>query len=431
MTYHPKSDFLRVMFERGFVADCTDYQALDEALVKGVVPAYIGYDATAASLHVGHLMNIMVLRWLQKTGHKPITLMGGGTTKVGDPSFRADERPLLSAAQIDENIAAMLYDADDRWGKYKHRNDRERRLIDFVNRARQKHGYNAVENVDLTSLIASANQTAILMGESKLVYGFTEFVSAEFKISWTLDQLLAQGGFGLITGFPGTGKTQFSIALGAHLALGNERFLKWDNIGGSKKVMFLSLEMGAAPLNHFMGLIGKGYTNPVKLDRNFLVAPFGTPMPLDTPEGQAFLDRLMSDHMPDVLIVDSLQKISSKELTDEQAVKTLVHYLSTVRSKYNCSMLVIHHNRKKPNDGQKKGVELSDVYGSTYITTDVDFVLSLKVEETDVLQVDILKNRLGRMLDPFIITRNEHLGFHTDLSSLHTQFGGPSGAPGI
>jgi tyrosyl-tRNA synthetase len=107
MTYHPKSEFLRVMFERGFVADCTDYQALDEALVKGVVPAYIGYDATAPSLHVGHLMNIMVLRWLQKTGHKPITLMGGGTTKVGDPSFRSEERPLLTPEKIDENIAGL------------------------------------------------------------------------------------------------------------------------------------------------------------------------------------------------------------------------------------------------------------------------------------------------------------------------------------
>ena len=107
MTYHPKSEFLRVLFERGFVADCTDYQALDEALIKGVVPAYIGYDATAASLHVGHLLNIMVLRWLQKAGHKPITLMGGGTTKVGDPSFRSEERPLLTPAQIDSNIAGM------------------------------------------------------------------------------------------------------------------------------------------------------------------------------------------------------------------------------------------------------------------------------------------------------------------------------------
>ncbi|SHI80634.1 tyrosyl-tRNA synthetase [Shimia gijangensis] len=104
MTYHPKSDFMSVMIERGFLADCTDYQGLDEALTKGVVPGYIGFDATAKSLHVGSLIQIMMLRWLQKTGHKPITLMGGGTTKVGDPSFRADERPLLTADMIDENI---------------------------------------------------------------------------------------------------------------------------------------------------------------------------------------------------------------------------------------------------------------------------------------------------------------------------------------
>ncbi len=107
MTYHPKSDFIATMMERGYLADCTDYQGLDEAMIAGVVPTYIGYDATAQSLHVGHLLNIMMLRWLQRTGHKPITLMGGGTTKVGDPSFRADERPLLGPEQIDANIAGM------------------------------------------------------------------------------------------------------------------------------------------------------------------------------------------------------------------------------------------------------------------------------------------------------------------------------------
>ena len=104
MTYHPKSDFIAVMMERGFLADCTDYQGLDDALIAGVVPGYIGFDATAKSLHVGSLIQIMTLRWLQKTGGKPITLMGGGTTKVGDPSFRADERPLLSAEDINANI---------------------------------------------------------------------------------------------------------------------------------------------------------------------------------------------------------------------------------------------------------------------------------------------------------------------------------------
>ncbi|NBQ26768.1 MAG: tyrosine--tRNA ligase [Rhodobacteraceae bacterium] len=107
MTFIPKSEFLQIMLDRGFVADCTDYEGLDEALVKGGMPAYIGFDATAKSLHVGSLIQIMMLRWLQKTGGKPITLMGGGTTKVGDPSFRADERPLLSAEQIDDNIAGI------------------------------------------------------------------------------------------------------------------------------------------------------------------------------------------------------------------------------------------------------------------------------------------------------------------------------------
>lgn len=333
----------------------------------------------------------------------------------------------------DEQIAAVLYDADERWGKYKNRNDRHRRLVDFINRARQKHGYAGPPEVSMVSLITSANQSAPIMGESKLVYGFTEFVDAEFRIEWTLDQLLAQGGLGLVTGFPGTGKTQFCIAVGAHLAIGEPKFLKWDNLGGAKKVLFLSLEMGAAPLNHFMGIIGKGYTEKTKLNRNFLVAPFGAPMPLDTIEGQTFLDQLMTDYMPDIVIVDSLQKISSKELTDEQAVKTLIHYLSSVRSKFKCSMLVIHHNRKKPNDGQKKGVELSDVYGSTYITTDVDFVLSLRVEEQNLLQVETLKNRLGKVLDPFQIVRDdETLGFGLDLSKLHENYGGGRvGAPGI
>lgn len=107
MTYRPKSEFLTVMVERGYLADCTDMQALDDALTQGPVTAYIGYDATAASLHVGHLLNIMMLRWFQKTGNRPITLMGGGTTKVGDPSFRSEERPLLTPDAIQSNIDGM------------------------------------------------------------------------------------------------------------------------------------------------------------------------------------------------------------------------------------------------------------------------------------------------------------------------------------
>jgi hypothetical protein len=211
--------------------------------------------------------------------------------------------------------------------------------------------------------------------------------------------------------------------MGAQLALGHTKFLKWDNIGGSKKVLFLSLEMSKAPLNHFLGLIANSYQDRKMLNRNFLVAPFGTPIPLDAPEGQQFLNNLMDEYMPDVLIIDSLQKVSSKELTDEQAVKNLIHYLSTVRAKYGTSLLVIHHNRKKPNDAQKKSVELSDVYGSTYIATDADFVMNLHATTTDMVAVTMVKNRLGPTPEPFEIHRDSNLTFSIDFDKLQEQFG--------
>ena len=104
---NPKSDFLRVVTERGFVHQCTDADGLDAEALKGPVPAYIGFDATASSLHAGSLLPIMLLRWLQRTGNKPIVLMGGGTTRVGDPSGKDESRKLLTDEQIAENIAGI------------------------------------------------------------------------------------------------------------------------------------------------------------------------------------------------------------------------------------------------------------------------------------------------------------------------------------
>jgi tyrosyl-tRNA synthetase len=104
----PTSSFLREAQARGYVHQTTDLTGLDAALAqRAPVPAYIGFDCTADSLHVGSLVSIMLLRRLQQHGHKPIVLMGGGTTKVGDPSFRADERPLLDDTQIQANMAGI------------------------------------------------------------------------------------------------------------------------------------------------------------------------------------------------------------------------------------------------------------------------------------------------------------------------------------
>jgi tyrosyl-tRNA synthetase len=104
---NPKSDFLRIVTERGFVHQCTDAEGLDAEAMKGPISAYIGFDATATSLHAGSLLPIMLLRWLQKTGHKPIVLMGGGTTRVGDPSGKDESRKLLTDEQIASNIAGI------------------------------------------------------------------------------------------------------------------------------------------------------------------------------------------------------------------------------------------------------------------------------------------------------------------------------------
>jgi tyrosyl-tRNA synthetase len=102
-----KSDFMRVLHERGFIHQCTDEMELDARAANGPITAYIGFDCTADSLHVGSLVQIMMLRWLQRTGHKPIVLMGGGTTKIGDPSGRDESRQLLSEAQIAANKAGI------------------------------------------------------------------------------------------------------------------------------------------------------------------------------------------------------------------------------------------------------------------------------------------------------------------------------------
>jgi tyrosyl-tRNA synthetase len=102
-----KSDFLQVLAARGFIHQVSDADGLDAKAAAGPVTAYVGFDATAPSLHIGNLLTIMMLRWLQKTGHQPIALMGGGTSKIGDPSGKDTSRSLLTDAQIDANIASI------------------------------------------------------------------------------------------------------------------------------------------------------------------------------------------------------------------------------------------------------------------------------------------------------------------------------------
>jgi tyrosyl-tRNA synthetase len=105
--FRPKSEFLSVLIERGFTHQCSDFAGLDEKARAGGLSAYIGFDCTAPSLHVGSLLPIMMFAWLQRTGGKPFPLMGGGTTRVGDPSGKDESRKLLTVEQIDANKASI------------------------------------------------------------------------------------------------------------------------------------------------------------------------------------------------------------------------------------------------------------------------------------------------------------------------------------
>ena len=106
-SFAPKSDFLRILTERGYIHQTSDLAGIDAAALEGRLTTYVGYDCTAPSLHVGHLLSIMMLHWLQATGGKPIALMGGGTTRVGDPSGRDETRKILTVEQIDANKAEI------------------------------------------------------------------------------------------------------------------------------------------------------------------------------------------------------------------------------------------------------------------------------------------------------------------------------------
>src|SRR6202000_858602 len=102
-----KSDFLNVLAQRGFIHQVSEPEALDALARSSTITAYIGFDCTAPSLHVGSLLPIMLLYWLQQTGHRPIALMGGGTTRVGDPSGKDESRKILTDEDINRNLAGI------------------------------------------------------------------------------------------------------------------------------------------------------------------------------------------------------------------------------------------------------------------------------------------------------------------------------------
>lgn len=323
----------------------------------------------------------------------------------------------------DSQIMVVLLHLDDKWEKYTARRDRENRyIIPMINRARQKIGYNPNVSLDIKELMREKSSASA--EDTRLIWGAQDFVDADFPIKWTYEGLLPQKGLGLIVADPGTGKTQLALHMASHMSLGLESWLKWDLVGGKRKVMFVSLEMGAASLHLFMEQIAETYDDRRVWNKNLLLMPLGKPLPLDTPTAQAFLSNVLDEYMPDVVIIDSFQAAVSKEMSDEISMKNFFAYLAEVREKYSCSMILIHHNRKRTNEAKKSGdVTLDDVYGSRFISAALDFALSMRESSPNVLTIDTLKCRLGKRQEPFEIVRDKNLAFSVELSNIQEMFG--------
>ncbi len=331
------------------------------------------------------------------------------TDNPEDRSTALMEAAYLAAEEKweDAQILSLLYTLDDRWEKYTARpaRTREKLLVDILERARVKVGYEGRQLVQPGGFLEQHSETII---DETDVLGFGDFLERSYPIDWMFKGLLSHGGAGLITGWPGAGKTTFSLQMAAAAALGKD-FLRWKSTGKAK-VLYLSLEMAAPPLHLFVSSAKEDYTKAElrQLNSQLLLAPFGVPLHVDRKEGYERLSSLLEKHAPDVVFIDSLSMITPKDLTDEEAMKTLFDGLAVVRQETSTAFVVIHHNRKKAADAQRsKGTELSDVYGSTYITAKVDFALNLaKMEEKNVVQLTTLKNRLDVEPDPFELIRS-------------------------
>lgn len=309
----------------------------------------------------------------------------------------------------DEEIYSLLINADDRWGKFKHRSDREKRLLDIINRARQKHpvGSDSAEGA-LRGLLSSAEDVE---QSPEIVYGFRDFNNLEVQIEWIIEGLLERMGMCLVSSAPGVGKTQFSLQFGISCALGKD-FLIWP-ITRPFRILWFSLEMHAPALQYFTKQMAEAYTpeEMALLNENLFIVPMGEVLPLDHPEGKKFIEALIEEYKPDGIILDSMGKVTHESLADERKAKELNSYYASLRKKFDLFIWFIHHNRKA-GDNNKKPKELSDIYGNQYLQADLSSAISLWPENGKI-EVNLVKQRLAKEAKPVLVERNEYLHFVT------------------
>lgn len=314
----------------------------------------------------------------------------------------------IEMGMTNEEAYVILYNADERWKKFATRSpeDRAKRLIGIITHCRSK------KQLD-EELRLSERETFVNVGD---------FRATDLQVKWLFTNLLAERGLGIISSAPGIGKSTVSIRLGMSVVLAKD-FLIWESaMDKGKRVGFASLEMAALECKKFLDDMWPSFTDEEKeiIEKNFFILPLGYSLNLASKEAQQMILDEVDKHEIDFLIIDSLKASTG---LDEKRTDAFFDWVNKyLRNDRGCSVWIVHHNRKPPNEGPRKPKDLSDLYGDTFIGAHPTTVLFLWKRSKNILEVLCPKIRLAEETDPFTVKRDKYLNFTVlEKTSIHDE----------
>lgn len=292
-------------------------------------------------------------------------------------------------------ILGLLYNVDERWGKFRNRPDRKRRLLGIINFCRSRHPVNPVEE-------------EIKSAEHLRVYDFVSFSNTDLQIEWVIPGLIHKKGRALVSGSPGVGKSQLSFRLAEKLAQGLP-FLQWESVR-PMKILFVSMEMPHEELKFITDQMKIGDNE--LLQENLLVMPIGYSVQLTKTLAQAEFAKVVERYEPDGIVFDSLGVGIGGDLdSDKQIMATFEYVKRVLCDRFGVFTWFIHHNRKA-QIGNKKPNKLDDLFGNQFIGAEITTGLNLWTPPgSSNIEVSCLKVRMMEKFKTFNIRRTPLLDF--------------------
>lgn len=302
---------------------------------------------------------------------------------------------LAELGMTNEEMFVTLMDADERWGKFSERPDRNIRISEIITIAKEKY-----PNVTIDY-------------DKFARFGFLDVINSDIKLEWVVEGLIHKKGYMLITGPSGVGKTQFILSLIQHVCL-NRKFLDFNIPDKRFKVGFFSLEMGIEELQHFVRIQSKQWNSAEQqtLQERLGFYPLGEPLYLNRKEEREFIENMIVKEELDGIVIDSLGSMTEESLSGEADIKTLLDWTDRIRQTLGIFTIYIHHHRKATSDNKKPN-KLADVYGNQYIPARSTSTIGMWPigEDGTKVHLNALKVRLYKKFEPKTLYRTSRLHF--------------------